>query len=123
MMWSKCLKDHCYLKIAAFLVKLFGSLKIFCYQNFIFKDLQGQFLLNGLDITTDFMRYSENNFVTGLKILNNVHAKTLHMERKHNVKGVDLLTWIYRSILNDGNSLIEYPVVFNNVTIFKSHLA
>lgn len=80
-------------------------------------------MLNGLDVINDFMRYSsENNFVTGLKVLNNLNVKTLQVDRKYKVKDVDLLTWIYRAIQNNGNIVIEFPVLFNNVTHFKKQL-
>lgn len=70
------------------------------------------------------MRYnSENNFVTGSKVIKNLHANTLNIDEiRYKVNDVDVLTWIYRAIRNDGNSVIELPVTFNNVTNFKNNL-
>lgn len=68
------------------------------------------------------MRYNGENIVTGLKIIRNVHADKLNINRNYNVNNVDLLKWIYGSILNEGNFNFDYEILFNNVTTFNNQL-
>lgn len=85
-------------------------------------DLQGEYLVNDMDLQTEVMRYDAKNIVTGLKQISNLEAKTLKTNDHTLVQNVPLKSWIKEAVLKTGMYNITGQKIINGRVQFKKGL-
>jgi hypothetical protein len=78
--------------------------------------LTGEFLVNGLDLDKDVMRYDTVNMVTGAKHFENLSIKSLKLDKNVKIQNVDVLEWFKNSVLTTTGSNITGSKSFKSAT-------
>lgn len=92
------------------------------FTNIVVGEFGGKFLVNGMDLQTEVMRYDKENIVTGLKQLRNVKTEKLSINERTTVQGVLLDHWIKNSILKTGSFNVTGLTIFIGPLEFKQGL-
>ncbi|XP_044255131.1 uncharacterized protein LOC123005441 [Tribolium madens] len=80
----------------------------------VIENLNGDFLVNNLDLETDVMRYDKDNMVTGTKIFENLNVDYLKLEKNIKIQDVDVLEWFKNSVLKTTSFNITADKSFTN---------
>lgn len=77
-------------------------------------DVNGDYLVNKLNLRDDVMRYDKINIATGKKQFNNLLTDNLKMDKNVNVQGVDILDWLTNAVLTYGTfNIVEKKSLIN----------
>ncbi|XP_060530312.1 uncharacterized protein LOC132704368 [Cylas formicarius] len=80
------------------------------------------YLVNGLNVQFDVMRYDTENIVTGRKLVENVVTEFSNVSDGVKIQNVDIIHWLNNSVLSDGSFRITGNKVLGNAS-FKNGLS
>lgn len=84
-------------------------------------DLSGDFLVNGLRLDEDVMRYDKTNMVTGRKYFQNLNVGNLKLDKQIKIQDVDILNWINNSVMTNTDYRITGEKTLNNA-VFRGNV-
>lgn len=82
-------------------------------------DINGEYLVNDMDLQNEVMRYDVENAVTGLKNVTNIKIERLNVNERTFVQEVPLNLWIKNSILKTGSFNMTGSKSFDGFVHFK----
>ncbi|GJQ87584.1 hypothetical protein Trydic_g17425 [Trypoxylus dichotomus] len=85
------------------------------------QNIEGDFLVNNLNLPNDVMRYDTHNIVTGVKQISAVVVGNLLLKQNVSVQNVDLLSWIHKAVPNIGGA-VNGNSIFHGVLEFSKGL-
>ncbi|CAH1984441.1 unnamed protein product [Acanthoscelides obtectus] len=92
-------------------IKYFGNISV--------SDVKGEFLLNGLSLATDILRFDKENKIVGMKRFKNLKIDNLHSERNVTIQGVNLDRFLKRVLPNEGISKVSGFKHIGDATFLK----
>ncbi|KAL1509270.1 hypothetical protein ABEB36_004033 [Hypothenemus hampei] len=82
-------------------------------------EISGNFTLNKMNLTTEIMRYDQENIVTGKKTFENLHVDVLNLRHDIKIQNVEILNFLDNVVLRKGSYNIIGKKILNNATFKK----
>lgn len=88
----------------------------------MFIEINGEYLINELDLENGVMRYDVENIVTGRKTFGNLSTINLFMKDNIEVQDVAISKWMNNVLLNEGDYVVKGHYKFNAPPTFEKGL-